>query len=269
MKRIISYIAVIFIICSVFSCQQKLGPGVDTQNKDASSKKTAIVTAATNLVIRTKPERTATKLGVAGHGATVEILEVGTVDSEIDGISAKWYRIDYQGVVGWVFGGYLDTGEKPDTVLTEQKTAKAYIGKKYTKFSPVLESARLSAEKAKNNDIYSVIQNNHSLVQKEKRYIVLISGELEKRDGVTVHIVKDALEIQCDANETLLWGDLCKGDGISDPLIAVTEGKPDKDCVFSMVNRAWTVTDGYFSPAMLDGITCKLGADACDLLGKM
>jgi len=50
-------------------------------------------------------------------GAVMEVLTRGDKEDTVESETAYWYRVDYQGLKGWVFGSYIelfDTRAKAD-----------------------------------------------------------------------------------------------------------------------------------------------------------
>jgi hypothetical protein len=41
-------------------------------------------------------------------GAVMEVLTRADKEDTVENQSAYWYRIDYQGLKGWVFGSYIE-----------------------------------------------------------------------------------------------------------------------------------------------------------------
>jgi uncharacterized protein YgiM (DUF1202 family) len=41
-------------------------------------------------------------------GAVMEVLTKSDKEENVEQESAYWYRIDYQGLKGWVFGSYIE-----------------------------------------------------------------------------------------------------------------------------------------------------------------
>ena len=68
----------------------------------------------TNLKIRDKPGLDGNKIGLIEasgspyNPAYVKTIEVTQNGETIDGITERWAKIDYKGIKGWVFAGYLD-----------------------------------------------------------------------------------------------------------------------------------------------------------------
>jgi hypothetical protein len=60
------------------------------------------------LRVREEPSGQAVVLSHIRMGAVMEILTRGDKEETIENESAYWYRIDYQGLKGWVFGSYID-----------------------------------------------------------------------------------------------------------------------------------------------------------------
>jgi hypothetical protein len=269
MKRIMIIVCVSVICAACISCDKKKLEG-DGGSSSSLNRRTAVVAASTNLVIRARPERTATKLGMAGHGATVEILGEGDKESEIDGIRAKWYHIVHQGTDGWVFGGYLSfpkssapvdgqSGHETSQLLKEEPDHRKYIGKEYSDFSRQL--------KLKFMTMTTVGDNCAGVAFRYDRRIVMLAVKKVSSDGEASRwIVTDVQPVGFDAKkEKLFFPEACHAEGIRDPLIAIARNKKTTkaDCVYTRIEAAWTIdpTTGKFSPAMTDDMSCR--PDCC------
>lgn len=60
------------------------------------------------LRVREEPSGQATVLSHIRMGAVMEILTRADKEETIENETAYWYRIDYQGLKGWVFGSYIE-----------------------------------------------------------------------------------------------------------------------------------------------------------------
>ena len=60
------------------------------------------------LRVREEPSNQATVLSHIRMGALVEVLTKSDKEETLESESAFWYRIDYQGLKGWVFGTYIE-----------------------------------------------------------------------------------------------------------------------------------------------------------------
>jgi len=60
------------------------------------------------LRVREEPSSQATVLSHIRMGAVMEILTRGDKEETIENEAAYWYRVDYQGLKGWVFGSYIE-----------------------------------------------------------------------------------------------------------------------------------------------------------------
>ncbi|XDD55544.1 SH3 domain-containing protein [Leptospira sp. WS4.C2] len=63
--------------------------------------------SATSLNARKTPSLDGEKVGKLRLGDEVKVLEKSEKETEIDGISEFWYRVQSSLITGWVFGGYL------------------------------------------------------------------------------------------------------------------------------------------------------------------
>jgi hypothetical protein len=70
------------------------------------------------LRVRDQPSSQGTLLSHIRLGAVMEILSRSDKEDTIENETAYWFRIDYQGLKGWVFAAYVevfDTRDKADT----------------------------------------------------------------------------------------------------------------------------------------------------------
>lgn len=88
-----------------------------------------VVTADEPLMLRADPNAEAAILGHMSPGAEVSLLEGPTTGS--------WYRVAYEGVVGWAFGAYLAVSEGAGSsgVLTGVAPSAVSLSVKFTPFA--------------------------------------------------------------------------------------------------------------------------------------
>jgi hypothetical protein len=70
------------------------------------------------LRVREQPSNQATVLSHIRMGAVMEVLTKSDKEDTVESETAYWFRIDYQGLKGWVFGSYIeifDARAKADT----------------------------------------------------------------------------------------------------------------------------------------------------------
>jgi uncharacterized protein YgiM (DUF1202 family) len=60
------------------------------------------------LRVREGPTNQATVLSHIRMGAVMEVLTKSDQKDTVENDTAYWYRIDYQGLKGWVFGSYIE-----------------------------------------------------------------------------------------------------------------------------------------------------------------
>lgn len=63
------------------------------------------------LRVREGPSSQATVLSHIRMGAVMEVLTRADKEDTVENESAFWYRIDYMGLKGWVFGSYIELFE--------------------------------------------------------------------------------------------------------------------------------------------------------------
>ena len=67
----------------------------------------AVVTSPL-LRIREDPENKATVLSHIRLGAIVEVIAKSDKEDTVENETAYWYRVNYSGLKGWVFGSYIE-----------------------------------------------------------------------------------------------------------------------------------------------------------------
>lgn len=60
------------------------------------------------LRVRDQPSSQSTVLSHIRLGAVMEILTRSDKEDTVENETAYWYRIDYKGLKGWVFGSYVE-----------------------------------------------------------------------------------------------------------------------------------------------------------------
>jgi uncharacterized protein YgiM (DUF1202 family) len=63
------------------------------------------------LRVREQPDSRSTVLQHIRQGAVVEVIGKSDREDQIEGQQDYWYRINYDGLKGWVFGPYLALGD--------------------------------------------------------------------------------------------------------------------------------------------------------------
>ncbi len=125
-KRIYSIIFIFLLLFVFFSCSKKEEvsniPLPPTPIAPLGSQ-WGVVTSHF-LRIRENPGRKARILAHIRKGTIVEIITKTTKQEVIEKVKAYWYQIDYRGLRGWVFGGYLKEFESKTEALNFAKNLK-------------------------------------------------------------------------------------------------------------------------------------------------
>ncbi len=74
------------------------------------------------LRIRENPDRKAKILAHIRRGTVVEIITKTTTQEVIEKVKGYWYQIDYKGLRGWVFGGFIREFESKSEALKFAKS---------------------------------------------------------------------------------------------------------------------------------------------------
>jgi hypothetical protein len=83
-------------------------------NESSVMTELAIVNEPDGMRFRESPSVTGTKIGYAPYKSVITILQKDGPNATIHGITAKWYKIEFQGKVGWMFSAFL----KPASAAT-------------------------------------------------------------------------------------------------------------------------------------------------------
>lgn len=73
--------------------------------KSQSQQKKEVTVSSLN--VRTEPGQDAPRIDSLSRGSIVDVLEYSANEDYIDGMNAKWAKIRYRYLEGWVFSGYL------------------------------------------------------------------------------------------------------------------------------------------------------------------
>jgi hypothetical protein len=98
-------VAAVFFLLALTDC----GPAVQ-KSAPALAGERALVLARSGLTLRARPDASSPSLGLAPYKAIVTISEAGPEGAVQDSgatLKNRWYRADYGGRTGWLFGGFL------------------------------------------------------------------------------------------------------------------------------------------------------------------
>ena len=76
------------------------------------------------LRLRENPDSKATILAHLRGGTAVEILTRSTKREVIEGQNSYWFQVNYNGLKGWIFGGYLKEFNSKSAALEYTKELK-------------------------------------------------------------------------------------------------------------------------------------------------
>ncbi len=83
---------------------------------DSSPSSTKMTVTADSLNIRSEPNQWADIVGRLERNSVVDVLELSANEDEIGGTRARWARIDYAGMAGWAFTGYMRPGDRSSNI---------------------------------------------------------------------------------------------------------------------------------------------------------
>ena len=119
-------LAVVLLLPAVASCSRGGSSERVTLPPTAvlSIRKTWAVVRSPLLRVRDDSTSQSTVLSHIRMGAVMEVLTRSDKEDTVENETAYWYRIDFQGLKGWVFGSYIeifDTRAKADKFASTLK----------------------------------------------------------------------------------------------------------------------------------------------------
>ncbi|OQB44651.1 MAG: Bacterial SH3 domain protein [bacterium ADurb.Bin157] len=138
-KPFVTRFLCVFVFCGIFS--------------SCLAQQVAIVTSNASLTIRSAPSRTSDKIGSVKSGEKVVVLEKTSAVEVIEDVESAWYKIQYSGQEGFVFGGFLSLIEKElptNTVVNQPMTSIPPIPQKAViRSEPIIYKVRPNAQQGK------------------------------------------------------------------------------------------------------------------------
>ena len=105
--KLIFWIAVIGLAIFYFSSSSKAGKSSQRSQSYHYSGQTARITATKGLNLRDQPGSAGAVLLTVPYNETVGIIDKSGHTETISGRTENWYKVDYKGAIGWLWGGYL------------------------------------------------------------------------------------------------------------------------------------------------------------------
>ncbi len=124
--RLVVSMALIALVLSIASCNRSS----DTERvilpptPVLSIRSTWAVVKSPLLRVRDQPSGQATVLAHIRRGVVAEVIGKSDKEDTIENDTSFWYRMNYDGLKGWVFGSYIsifDTRTKADTFAASLK----------------------------------------------------------------------------------------------------------------------------------------------------
>jgi uncharacterized protein YgiM (DUF1202 family) len=119
-------VAVILLVLSMVACNRSSGTEqvILPPTPVLSIRSTWAVVKSPLLRVRDQPSGQATVLVHIRMGAVVEVIGKSDKEETVENDTSFWYRVNYDGLKGWVFGSYIsifDTRAKADTFAASLK----------------------------------------------------------------------------------------------------------------------------------------------------
>jgi len=119
-------LALIVLALAVFACSKSSGSDRVSlpPTPVLSIRSTWAVVKSPLLRVRDQPSSQATVLVHVRMGAVVEVISKSDKEDVVENETSFWYRVNYEGLKGWVFGSYVsifDTRTKADAFAASLK----------------------------------------------------------------------------------------------------------------------------------------------------
>ena len=115
------FFLILIILASLLGCQKQ----EERRYPDIELPVTPVLTLQTNwavitsshLRLREKADVSSPALNTLWKGSVIEILSQTSNQETVEDITDYWYQISYDGLKGWVFGGYLKIFRSKDEAV--------------------------------------------------------------------------------------------------------------------------------------------------------
>ncbi len=95
---------------------------------EASAPCGGVATAKSGLSIRGQANTTSPRVGLAPLGAKITVLRTDGPEATFEGKTAKWFKVRWEKVEGWAFGGFITLDADPATAATSDPAAQPSSG---------------------------------------------------------------------------------------------------------------------------------------------
>ena len=124
--RVARAVAMMLLVLAVMSCSRSSGSErvILPPTPVLSIRSTWAVVKSPLLRVRDQPSGQATVLAHVRMGAIVEVISKSDKEDTVESETSYWYRVNYEGLKGWVFGSYIsifDTRTKADAFAASLK----------------------------------------------------------------------------------------------------------------------------------------------------
>jgi len=114
LKPLKNHIAVLVIVAIILAAILLLTPphafraSGSNNSYIQDNRVTSTVTAVGGLSIRNQPNKNGSMLTTAPYQAKLTIIDANVAQDYIDGKNGYWYKVEYQGTVGYAWGNYIN-----------------------------------------------------------------------------------------------------------------------------------------------------------------
>ncbi len=109
-KSILGFLALVALILAPASCSRSSAERVSLPPTPVLSiRSTWAVVKSPLLRVRDQPSGQATVIAHVRMAAVVEVIGKSDKEDTVENETSFWYRVNYEGLRGWVFGSYIAT----------------------------------------------------------------------------------------------------------------------------------------------------------------
>lgn len=211
MKNLLPVIFIIITVIAV-SCKGNSTPKAPEAQSSAYTRieekprlynRTMYISAEGGLRMRDKPSTDGNKIVTIPDSSEVWVIEETGDEITISGKTGKWAKVKYKGDAGWVFGGFLETEIKLETIT------------KFQDCIPATEDLNIALEKG----VCSPFLYN-------KSDVCTIGEGAPCFEGIILKNNKEAIVGGCDGGQFGTWKYL------DDDIIIQATSRPKADCIY-------------------------------------
>jgi hypothetical protein len=151
---------------------------------DASTDTWMSVTTKKGVPISQEPGTNQTEVGFVPFKGVVTVLAADGPQATLHGVTAKWYKVKYQGKIGWMFSGFLQPVEAMTKRASDTETKQNQLAS-----VPETDGSFFIMPNGNNIRYYSTQFSKYVTIKRNyDKYPLYINGRTDAFDGQPIQI---------------------------------------------------------------------------------